>query len=139
MAIRHDPTAAESYDRRGQTYARNSAYDRANADYGEAIRLKPAAPFYLHRGVAYQLKGDPDRAIADYDLALTLDGRLALALHNRGMAKWKKNDRTGAANDFAAAIAIEPDLEIAVEHSRALAAEMGSRNGRRAPQLLVPR
>jgi hypothetical protein len=74
--------------------------------------------------VARQLRGNLDAAVADYDRALALDGRLALALHNRGMVRWKKNDRAGAAADFDAALAADPTLDIATEHRKALAREM---------------
>ena len=41
-------------------------YDRAIADYNEAIRLNPSMRYaYNNRGNAYDHKGDPDRAIAD--------------------------------------------------------------------------
>jgi hypothetical protein len=55
---------------------------------------------------------------------LARDGRLALALHNRGMARWKKHDRVAAAADFDAALAADPTLDIAVEHRKALAREI---------------
>jgi tetratricopeptide (TPR) repeat protein len=49
-------------------------YDRAMADYTQAIRIDPndASP-YTNRGNAYYFKGDYDRAIADYEAALRID------------------------------------------------------------------
>ncbi len=63
----------EYFDNRGLSYAENSDYDRAIADYNEAIRLKPQANFLTDRGDSYNLKGDLDRAIADYDRAVALN------------------------------------------------------------------
>ncbi|MEE8223247.1 MAG: tetratricopeptide repeat protein, partial [Alphaproteobacteria bacterium] len=48
-------------------------YDRAIAEYDQAIKLKPDyAKAYYNRGVAYMSKGLYDRAIEDYDTAIRL-------------------------------------------------------------------
>ena len=73
----HTPTttAATLYGDKGD-------YDRAIADYDEAIRLDPRyAVAYYNRGVAYCDKGDYDRAIADYNEAIRLDPKLCPHLH----------------------------------------------------------
>ena len=103
---------------RGSLYARNNAYDRAIADFNEAIRLEPKASYFLNRGNAYNLKGDPDRAIADYNEALRLEPELAMAYNNRGVAWRDKGDRQRALADFKAAVEFDPDLVIAVEHQK---------------------
>ena len=63
----------EYFDNRGLSYAANGDYDRAIADYNEAIRITPQANFLTNRGDAYNQKGDYDRAIDDYDRALKLN------------------------------------------------------------------
>ena len=51
-----------------------SWYDRAIADYTEALRIDSNhAEACFWRGVAYKNKGDYDRAIADYTAALRID------------------------------------------------------------------
>jgi hypothetical protein len=58
----------------GKAYYDQEDYDRAIADYTEAIRMKPGyAPAYVGRGNAYSKKGDYDRAIADYTQEIGLD------------------------------------------------------------------
>jgi len=49
-------------------------YDKAIAEYNDAIRLDPMlAEAYYVRGIAYSRKGDDDRAIKDYEMAVLLD------------------------------------------------------------------
>ena len=79
-------TVPEYFDNRGLSYEANGDYDRAIADYNEAIRLAPQANFLTNRGDAYNQKGDYDRAIADYDRALKLNPGFYLAYNNRGAA-----------------------------------------------------
>ncbi len=59
---------AKAYNNRGNAYDAKGDYDRAIADYTEAIRLDPKyAHAYNNRGNAYGAKGDYDHAIADFD------------------------------------------------------------------------
>ena len=49
-------------------------YDRAIADYTQAIQLKPDnADVRILRGLAYARSGDYDRAISDYTQAIQLN------------------------------------------------------------------
>lgn len=55
------------YIRRGIAWSEKRDYDRAIADYNEALRLDPqSAAAYSKRGLAWQNKGDYVRAVADY-------------------------------------------------------------------------
>jgi Flp pilus assembly protein TadD len=54
--------------------------------------------------------GRLDSAIADYDEALRLDANNASSLYGRGLAKQKKGDAVGAADDIAAATALQADI-----------------------------
>jgi tetratricopeptide (TPR) repeat protein len=63
-------------------------YDRAIADYSEAIRLDPKyAAAYKSRAVAWFAKGDYSRAIADYDEALHVNENDVDAYYARGVAR----------------------------------------------------
>jgi tetratricopeptide (TPR) repeat protein len=62
-------------------------YDRAIADYNEAIRLDSKSTLaFIGRGDAYTNKSDHDRALADYNEVIRLDPKSALALSDRGVA-----------------------------------------------------
>ena len=106
----------EYFDNRGLSYAENGDYDRAIADYNEAIRIKPQANFLTNRGDAYNEKGDFDRAIADYDRALALNPGFYLAYNNRGAAFRRKGDLDRAIADYEQALRINPQLDSAAEN-----------------------
>ena len=75
----------------GTSPAQQQAYEKAIADFTQAIRLDPSyASAYISRGVAYAGKGDYDRAIADYNQAIRLDPNYAPAYINRGVAYYNK-------------------------------------------------
>ena len=94
---------------RGDAYFSNKEYDRAIADYDEAIRLDPGyARAFSNRGWAYLRKRDYDRVIADCDEALRLNPKLAPALAIRGSAYREKGDYDRAIRDISQAIGIEP-------------------------------
>jgi tetratricopeptide (TPR) repeat protein len=79
---------AMAYDARGKVYFDKGDYDRAIADYDQAIKLKAGyTDAYKSRGDAYEAKGDHARAIADYDLALQLDPTLVEARQDRDRAQ----------------------------------------------------
>jgi tetratricopeptide (TPR) repeat protein len=63
-----------AYNNRGNAYSDKGDYDRAIADYTQAIRLAPnVASRYYNRGLAYYSKKDYDRAIVDFNQAIRLD------------------------------------------------------------------
>lgn len=68
------PTALNN---RGNAYYAKKDYDRAIADYSEALRLEPKfALAFFNRSSAYRDKGENDRAIEDYIQAILLDPSL---------------------------------------------------------------
>ena len=70
---RLNPKRADTFLNRGILYAKLGQYDRAIADYDEAIQLSPnLAVTFTRRGFALRFIGQYDRAIADYRKALTL-------------------------------------------------------------------
>jgi lipoprotein NlpI/predicted aspartyl protease len=63
-----------TYSNRGNAWRIKGEYDKAIADYDEAIRLNPQdALTYGNRGYSWYGKGDNDRAIADYSEAIRLN------------------------------------------------------------------
>ena len=108
---------------RGDAYYDKGDYDRAIADYNEAIQLDPKLAFaWNHRGNAYYVKGDYDRAIADYNEAIRVDPKRAAAWSNRGNAYYVKGDYDRAIADYNEAIQLDPKYALAY-YGRGLAKE----------------
>ena len=72
---------------RGVAWCRAKEYDKAIADFNEAIRLDPKdAPALQLPGRSLESKEEYDKAIADYNEAIRLDPKHAEAYRNRGDA-----------------------------------------------------
>jgi tetratricopeptide (TPR) repeat protein len=101
--------SSENTDR-GVAYRRIGDFERATADYDQAVALKPnAAQAYNNRGYVYQLRGDLDHALADYNQAIMLDPKFALAYENRAELYDDMGNRLGALADYTQAIALDPN------------------------------
>ena len=73
-----------AYNNRGLAHYDKEDYDRAIADFTQAIRLDPKfGKAYDARANAYSDKGDHDRAIADYNEAIRIDSANPRAFNNR--------------------------------------------------------
>ena len=97
--------------RRGRVYYGMRQYDRAIADYDEAIRLDPNNAVVVYaRGAAYMDKGQYDRAIADYDQAIRLDPNNAVVFSARGLVFYFKGQHDRAIADYDQAIRLNAKL-----------------------------
>jgi tetratricopeptide (TPR) repeat protein len=76
---------AVTYHNRGIAYGNKGQYDRAIADFDQAIRLNPNdADFFRNRGSVYADKKQYDRAIEDFSQAIRLNPNDIAAFVNRG-------------------------------------------------------
>jgi tetratricopeptide (TPR) repeat protein len=88
-------------------------YDRAIADYTEAIRLAPTSAWaYCRRANAYLFKDEFDRVIADCDEAIRLDPTYAWAYCSRGHAFAAKGDFRSAIADLTEYLRLDPSDEV---------------------------
>ncbi len=101
---------AVAFYNRGNAYNSKKDYDRAIADYDQAIRIDPQARRFSNRGLVYYKKKDFDRAISDCDQAIRLDPKHAPAFYNRGLAKQAKGDAAGGDADIARARQLQPGI-----------------------------
>ena len=103
------PNLATAFMNRGLAYKKKSQWDRAIADYSEAIRLTPDnAQVFNNRGNAYFFNGQWDRALEDYDNAVRLQPDLAEAFGNRGNVYRKKGQIDRAIAEYGKAIDVSP-------------------------------
>jgi tetratricopeptide (TPR) repeat protein len=92
------------------TAAQRQAYDRAIADFTEAIKLDPNSSIaYQERGDTYYYKGDNDQAIADYNQAIKLSPNVASTYNSRGDTYRAKGDHDRAIADYNQAIRLDPN------------------------------
>ena len=93
----------------GNVYNDMEDYDRAIADYSEAIRVDPQyAVAYSNRGLAYANKKDYDRAIKDLDGAIRMDPDNAPAYDDRGWTFSRKKQYDRAIADYNEAVRLDP-------------------------------
>jgi tetratricopeptide (TPR) repeat protein len=105
---------ASAFNNRGGAYNDKKDYDRAIADFDQAIRLDPKYAFaYKNRGTAYYGKNDYDRAFADFGQAIRLDPKYAAAYGDRGNLYDDKKDYDRAIADYDQAIRLDPYLAFA--------------------------
>ena len=104
-----DPKDATAFFNRGFAWWKRDEFDKAIADFNEAIRLDPKlVDAYYFRGLIWEQKGDLDRAIADYSETIRLDPKLVDAYTNRGIAWDDKSQFDKAIADFNEAIRLDP-------------------------------
>jgi len=108
-------TLAIAYHRRGTAYATRKDYDKAIADYTNALEIDPKHVSALNdRGLAYTSKGDYERAIADVTRAVELTAeptsRPATATATPPAATPAKSETSSARTSAAVGNATAPPL-----------------------------
>jgi lipoprotein NlpI len=102
---------ARAYFNRGRAYSDRGDYDRAIADFNDALRIEPNYPDAFNgRGIAYVGKADYPRAVGDFDRAIGLDPNYAIAIYNRGLALRNLGRLAEADQEFARAKQAGPRL-----------------------------
>lgn len=106
-----NPTTAAGLNERGNAWYAKSEYDKAIADYTEAIRLDPTATAsvaFRNRGNAWRCKKEYDKAIKDYTEAIRLDPGNARSFSFRGDVQADRREWEKAIADFTEAIRLDP-------------------------------
>jgi tetratricopeptide (TPR) repeat protein len=97
------------YNNRANAWRSKGEYDRAFADFDEAIRLGPKNSAARNdRGIAWNARGEYDRAVADLTEAIRIAPKFPLGYANRGEAWRLKGDLEQALVDLDKAVSLEP-------------------------------
>ncbi|MGA8170846.1 MAG: tetratricopeptide repeat protein [Methylocystis sp.] len=113
---------AVAFNNRGNAYQIAKDYDRAIADYNQALQLDAGlAHTYLNRALAFKEIGEYGRALADANTAIRLAPDDAVVLRGRGdiyVARGKKaqGDLDAAIADYTEAIRLNPQDPTAYRH-----------------------
>jgi tetratricopeptide (TPR) repeat protein len=115
-AIERNGADAIAWFGRGRVDAMNQEWERAVADYSDAIERDPAlVAAYIYRGHAYaELRDDDPRALADFNKAIELDPKNARAYVARGLysvgrlSATSDQPRFDAMADYTKAIELDP-------------------------------
>jgi len=102
---------ADAYFNRGLAYGQLGKYQKALADYTQALSLDPnLVDAYFNRGIVHNRLGESQQAIADYTQALSLDPNLVDAYFNRGIVHNRLGESQQAIADYTEAIRLNPKL-----------------------------
>jgi len=88
------------HNNRGLLYVKRHEYDKAMADFNEALRHKPDFVFFFNRGRLFMHLEDDQQAIADFTQCLMRNPDFIRAFHARGLAKLNTGDIQGGLADL---------------------------------------
>jgi tetratricopeptide (TPR) repeat protein len=99
---------ALTYSNRGLEYFQDRQYDRAIADYDQALGLQRSALVLSNRALAYARMDQFDLALLDYAEAIRLDPARPLSYSNRAVVWFRKGDLDKALADLDKAVQFGP-------------------------------
>jgi tetratricopeptide (TPR) repeat protein len=112
QAFRVDPDPQyreQKFWRRARAFIKRREFDRAIADFSQAIAIKPSNnDTWFQRGEAFFGKGDYDRAIADFTEVIRLRPKHTAAYTARGEAYAQKQEFARAIADYDESIRQSP-------------------------------
>lgn len=98
--IEKNPDVINAYVNRGNAFFDRGDYEKAFADFEQAIRHDPhEAQAYASRGACQIFLGQPQSAMADFNQAIALDPNQALAFYNRSLLFAQRGDYGAALAD----------------------------------------
>jgi tetratricopeptide (TPR) repeat protein len=113
VEVRVLPSRVSAAYERGRADLTRRFYERAVADFSEAIRLDPDSFLaHLDRGVAHHLAGHYREATADYSEGIRLKPRSADAYEYRARARRALGENELALSDYDEAIRLRPDAKL---------------------------
>lgn len=102
-----------AFNNRGNYYKEKGEIQKALADFGEVLRIKPNNhDVFTNRGNLYFNANEIDKALADYEKVIEINPSdkesLGKAYNNRGSCKFRKNEIEAALADYNKALELYP-------------------------------
>lgn len=108
-ALKASPNSAALYAQRGAARFKLREFDRAIADFTQALKLDGKLDeAYFGRGMALGRDGQIDEALIDFGVYIHRHPNSSLAYTKRGIRQLWKGDLDAAEKDFTRAIALDP-------------------------------
>ena len=102
--------ATHAYRLRALAHRDAGDYDRAIADFGEALQRQPGnASILFERAGTFTTLGDYGNAISDYDRCLTIDPANPRAYFQRGVTRYRLGEHSSAVDDYDQALRLDPE------------------------------
>ena len=99
--IEYYPEQAEAHYTHGNILFESGKYLKALSSFNHCLELETNDPrFYKARGKTYLATSTYPYALNDFGMALDLDPKNHEVWFQRGMAKWRSNDREGSIADW---------------------------------------
>jgi tetratricopeptide (TPR) repeat protein len=115
-----------AYNNRGLVYYKSGQFDKAVADFREAVTLRSSyIDAYSNLGMAFYKIGRLDEAIENFDKAIALDSAYYKAYNNRAMAFGAMGKFDKAVQDYNRVIALKPSSPQAYYNLGVLHAQAG--------------
>ncbi len=108
-SLHNSQLICEAYNQRGIERLRNNKYQKALADFNNAVAIHPQfSEPYLNRGVVYRNLALYDVAIEDFNLAIILNDKYVDAYFNRALTFKEMNQIERATRDLKTVIIMRP-------------------------------
>jgi tetratricopeptide (TPR) repeat protein len=133
VLIDQDSTIGEYHILRAKIYARQRKFDKAFAEYDNAVSKEPVNyKMYAERGLFYYSTQNPDLALTDYNLALKyFNDKDTIKYHiinDRGTASLMKRDFETALEDFLTVLKFDSTEVSALSNAGTVLGQMGRPN-----------
>ncbi len=112
---------AMTFNSRGSAWGKKGNYDKAIADFEEAIRIDPKDQMpRINRRIAWNLQKAWDKIIADCDTSIAENRRDADLFNWRGHSFFQKQDYDKALADYEEAIRLDPKFQVPRNNRRSV-------------------
>lgn len=128
-ALRTDPFDDAAWDLGGRILAEKGNFPEAFLDFERAIKLRPSSRYLYDYALALARADRFDEALTQAEMAVRADAGMAEAHELLGGLHTRKKEWPDAAREYAAALALKPDVaRVQLRLGMALAAE-GDKEG----------